>query len=105
MAGVPLELARALRDRLELVRAIETGTYRGESARRLSEVFSRVITIEIDRELALSASQRLARRPGVEVREGSSRDVLPQVVDASQPTLYWLDGHWSGSRTGGSGDE
>lgn len=105
MPALPETLARALRDRLGLVRAIETGTYRGRSARRLSALFPRVITIEIDPALARSAARTLARRDGIEVREGSSRDVLPTVVDATQPTLYWLDGHWSGAQTGGAHDE
>lgn len=41
----------------------------------------------------------------MEVREGSSRVVLPQIIDRTIPTLYWLDGHWSGGVTGGADDQ
>ena len=42
---------------------------------------------------------------GVTVQEGSSRYILPNLIDPSKPTLYWLDGHWSGGVTGGAEDE
>jgi len=64
-----------------------------------------VVTIEVSEELARAAAASLADRPGVEVRHGTSRDVLPKVVDPSEPALYWLDGHWSGGITGGKDDE
>lgn len=105
MLVVPQEFARSLRDRLGLTRAIETGTYRGRGTRLLAEVFPRVTTIEISAELARAAAERLVGVAGVEVRQGSSRDVLPELIDESQPTLYWLDGHWSGGVTGGADDE
>jgi hypothetical protein len=102
---VPQELARALRDRLGLVRAIETGTYRGRGTRLLAEVFRSVVTIEVSPTLARAAAASLGKLPHVRVEQGSSRDVLPLLVDAAQPTLYWLDGHWSGGATGGADDE
>jgi hypothetical protein len=105
MGHLPRQLVRDLRDRLGLVRAIETGTYRGQGARQLAEIFPRVTTIEIDPTLARVSARSLEQLAGVEVREGSSRDVLPTLIDRSQPTLYWLDGHWSGGATGGADDE
>jgi hypothetical protein len=102
---LPQQLAAALRDRLGLTQAIETGTYRGSGTRRLAALFPRVITIEISEQLAAAAGRALADSPGVEVRHGSSREVLRSVVDGSQPTFYWLDGHWSGGVTGGKEDE
>jgi FkbM family methyltransferase len=35
---------------------------------------------------------------------GDSRDILPQ-LDLSEPTVFWLDGHWSAGDTAGEGDE
>ena len=105
MGVLPQQLAAGLRDRLGLARAIETGTYRGAGTRRLARIFPRVITIEISEGLAAAAREALADVSGVDVRQGSSRDLLRAVVDASQPTLYWLDGHWSGGVTGGEEDE
>ncbi len=105
MGALPQQLAAGLRDRLGLKRAIETGTYRGAGARRLARIFPRVITIEISPELARAAAESLDNTVGIEVRQGSSREILRTEVDATQPTLYWLDGHWSGGVTGGEQDE
>ena len=105
MGVLPQQLATGLRDRLGLTRAIETGTYRGAGTRRLARLFPRVTTVEISEQLARAATEALAEVPGVEVRQGSSREVLRSVVDPAQPTLYWLDGHWSGGVTGGKEDE
>jgi hypothetical protein len=102
---LPQKLAEELRGRLGLTRAIETGTYRGHGTRLLATIFPQVITIEVAPALAEAARASLASVPGVEVRSGSSRNLMHELVDASQPTLYWLDGHWSGGQTGGVDDE
>jgi hypothetical protein len=102
---LPPSLAEDLRDRLQLRRAIETGTYRGHGTRLLASLFPEVVTIEVAPALAKAAKDSLADLHGVSVREGSSRDVLPDLVDSSKATLYWLDGHWSGGVTGGADDE
>lgn len=105
MGVLPKHLATNLRNQLGLKRAIETGTYRGHGTRLLASVFPEVVTIEVAPQLAQSAQAALSDVPGVTVRAGSSRDVLPETVDATKPTLYWLDGHWSGGVTGGAEDE
>jgi len=102
---LPLKLSEELRDRLALKRAIETGTYRGRGTRLLASVFPKVVTIEVAPVLAAAAKASLKDVPGVEAREGSSRDVLPSLIQSAMPTLYWLDGHWSGGPTGGEDDE
>lgn len=105
MGVLPQRLAEGLRDRLGLTRAIETGTYRGAGTRRLAAIFPSVVTIEVSAELARAAASALAAQPAIEVRHGSSREVLASLVDPEQATLYWLDGHWSGGVTGGEDDE
>jgi hypothetical protein len=105
MGVLPHQLARHLRDHLGLVRAIETGTYKGGSARILASVFDEVITIELDPELHARAVDRLAGIPSITAVHGSSRDRLAPLVDPTRPTLYWLDGHWSGDGTAGEEDE
>jgi hypothetical protein len=105
MGGVPTELAAALRAELELARAIETGTYRGGSARLLADVFPAVMTIELSPELYADAVESLADVPAVRCLQGDSAEVLREIVDPAVPTLYWLDGHWSGGPTAGAGHE
>jgi hypothetical protein len=105
MGGVPTELAAELRAELDLQRAIETGTYLGGSARLLADVFESVTTIELSRELHEGARERLADVPAVRCLQGDSRELLHELVDPAIPTLYWLDGHWSGGPTAGAGNE
>jgi hypothetical protein len=101
VGGVPNELATQLRDELGLGRAIETGTYQGGGARRLGLMFPEVASIELAPELARSAQESLADVPHVRVLEGDSRDWLARLADPELPTLYFLDGHWSGGPTAG----
>jgi hypothetical protein len=105
MGGVPTELAAELRKTLDLERAIETGTYLGGSARLLADIFDSVTTVELSRELHQGALERLADVPAVRCLQGDSRELLGELVDPSIPTLYWLDGHWSGGPTAGAGNE
>jgi hypothetical protein len=98
MGSVPVGLAEALAARLDIHRAVETGTYRAESTVKLASLFRSVETIELSWRFAWRARRRLWRHRNVKVRRGSSAKLL---TPASEPTLYWLDGHWSGPGTAG----
>lgn len=104
--GVPITLARLLRDQLGLEAAVETGTFRGDSAALLGDIFPIVWSIELSPELHRAASARLHDRPHITVLQGSSREHLSVVCDQlTAPALFWLDGHWSGAGTAGELDE
>jgi hypothetical protein len=105
MSTIDLRLATELRDELGLKRAIETGTYRGQTARALAPVFGSVVTIELSRSLHERAARALGDVPNVEAIQGDSREVLAGIARGEMPTLYFLDGHWSGGVTDGAGDE
>jgi hypothetical protein len=105
MGTIDLRLATELRDKLGLRRAVETGTYRGLTARALASLFESVITIELSRPIHEQAATALRDLPNVEAVQGHSSDVLDGVTQQDTPTLYFLDGHWSGGDTAGSGDE
>jgi hypothetical protein len=79
-------------------RAVETGTLLGDGALALSRIFDRVETIELSRFYWLGAWLRLIRYRNVRVRLGDSAKLLRP---STEPTLYWLDGHWSASNTAG----
>lgn len=83
---------------------VETGTNVGNSAARAAPLFERVVTIEKDAALHAAARSRHADLRNVEWVLGDSREVLPQ-LDLSEPTVFWLDGHWSAGDTAGEGDE
>ena len=105
MGGVPTELAAELRAELDLKRAVETGTYHGGSARLLADIFPSVTTIELSTKLHADAQALFADVPAVRCVQGDSRERLRELVDPAIPTLYWLDGHWSGGPTAGEQDE
>jgi len=105
MGGIDLTLATELRDELGLRRAVETGTFRGATARELASLFDSVVTIELSESLHKRAAAALADLPNVNAIQGHSAQVLGTLASSDTPTLYFLDGHWSGGKTEGSEDE
>lgn len=105
MGSVDLDLARDLARAAGLQRAIETGTFKGRTARSLALVFPRVITIEWSEQLHRDAAAALADTPSIEALQGHSARVLQETRDPAVATLYFLDGHWSGGATAGAEDE
>lgn len=81
---------------LGLQAAVETGTYLGVGAARLKTVFSRVFSIELSEILHQQAKLRFGDLEGLEFVCGSSPVELPRIVEyLGEPSLFWLDGHWS----------
>ena len=80
---------------------IETGTFLGVTAARCARVFDRVITIELDADLAHRARTYLQRFRNVEVLEGDAAQLLPAIVarDEMREAVVFLDGHFSGGNT------
>lgn len=99
IGSLPYQLVIDLRDRLGLTRAVETGTFHGGGARVLAGLFPEVITIELSDRYFEAALVELAALPNVAVRHGSSPTFLGELDP--EPTLYWLDAHWSGLDTAG----
>ena len=80
---------------------VETGTFKGDMTWSLMPLFGKLVTIEVQPDLARLARQRFGRHPKVEVIEGDSLDVLAAVCGALHgPALFYLDGHDSGGITG-----
>jgi hypothetical protein len=104
MGTIDLTFAERLRDRLGLDRAVETGTFQGATTRKLAGLFPSVVTIEISAELHARAARELADLPHVSPLQGNSIERLGE-LEGGRPTLYYLDGHWSGGETGGAEDE
>ena len=102
--GLPPGLARTARRAIGARTLVETGTNVGNSAAVAARLFERVVTIEKDPTLHATALDRHGELRNVEWLLGDSRDVLPQ-LHLSEPTVFWLDGHWSAGDTAGEGDE
>lgn len=80
---------------------VETGTLRGDTVWYFRKDFHRLFTIEVQPELARLAARRFRRHPHVRVIVGDSAHELRSIVPLLEgPTLFWLDGHYSGGYTG-----
>lgn len=104
MPSLKPALISALQGTLHLDRAVETGTFRGDGARLLAASFAEVITIELSEALAAQAAQALSSEPSIRVLQGHSVQRLAELRTGT-PTLWFLDGHWSGGPTAGADDE
>jgi hypothetical protein len=90
-------VVRQYADRFALRSFIETGTYMGDMAHAVRDRFDRIVTVELDRGFCTAARWRLRKLPHVTVIEGDSSTVLPQILQTThEPSLFWLDAHYSG---------
>lgn len=79
---------------------VETGTYLGDTTHAVSKAFNTCHTIELDDALYRNAVRRFSGRGHITPWHGDSANVLPQVLASiTQPTLFWLDGHYSAGFT------
>ena len=79
---------------------IETGTYLGDTTLILANYSKRVISIEPDEELYRRAINRFASFHNVEIINGLSEEVFPQLLPQLHEEInFWLDGHFSGGIT------
>lgn len=79
---------------------VETGTYRGDMVEAQKRRFRQIFTIELDARLYERAVARFRADRHVVVLQGDSGRLLPAVISRLEgPTLFWLDGHYSGGLT------
>ncbi|MER8530080.1 hypothetical protein [Mesorhizobium sp. M0598] len=95
---------KTCRDMTGALTAVEIGSYKGVTTKRMSLLFRNVISVEIDEALYLQASKRCAGRKNVELLLGDGAKLLPEIAARVNKALIFLDGHFSGGETG-HGDE
>lgn len=83
---------------------VEIGSFKGVTARRLSYLFEKVITVEIDTTLHEISKIRCATRDNVQLILGDGKEVLADLAPDVRNAVLFLDGHFSGGQTG-RGDE
>jgi hypothetical protein len=104
--GIPIQLAKELRQAFSLATFVETGTYLGETSEWASSEFEHVITIEADAVLFHRAQDSFLHAPNIQCILGNSPDRLAEVLDSlREPAMIWLDAHWSGGTTHGEGKQ
>lgn len=79
---------------------VETGTYLGEMIEAMSPHFDRIYSIELSEYLHAKAKRRFKNRNNIVLIHGDSGTELKNVMNTiNQPTLFWLDGHYSAGVT------
>jgi hypothetical protein len=81
---------------------IETGTYYGGTVNvAIDSGFTTIHTIEIDEHLVKNAISNFKMYDEVYIHHGDSPDILKKIcANLSEPATFWLDGHYSGEKTG-----
>jgi len=80
-----------------LTTLVETGTYYGEMVAAVLQRFERIYSIELDPRLAELARRRFRSYSHVEIVEGDSQAVVPQLLRRiDKRCLWWLDAGYCG---------
>jgi hypothetical protein len=83
--------------KFELTTLVETGTYYGEMVAAVAGRFRRIYSIELDAELAGRAHERFREYPHIEIIQGDSQNVVPQLLQQmKERSLFWLDAGYCG---------
>lgn len=79
---------------------VETGTYFGDMVEAMKGNFDRIYSVELSGDLHEKAMMRFKGIGNIELIHGDSSIELERIMaKINQPTLFWLDGHWSGGVT------
>ncbi len=79
---------------------IETGTFKGDMIEAVKNSFDKIVSIELDADLYKKAKERFSKHDHIFILHGNSAHVMPDVLqNITNPCLFWLDGHYSGSVT------
>ena len=94
------QLIRHMAERFGTRVLVETGTNFGHTVSAGLGIFHSIYSIELMDELWASARRRFARHPQVRLSHGDSARELPRILsELSEPALFWLDAHYSGTGT------
>ena len=79
---------------------VETGTLHGDTLAAVRSEFTALHSIELQENLNQAAVARFKEDNLVFIHQGDSGEVLKSVLASiSDPVVFWLDGHYSGSGT------
>ena len=94
--GQKRETLNVYKEKYGLKILVETGTFMGETVEYFKNSFAKVISIELAEDLAKKAQKRFENDRNVTIIQGDSGKVLKDLVrHATEPFLFWLDGHYS----------
>ena len=95
------ELVKQIREIYGTQILVETGTYLGKMIHDQLNNFKQIHSIEISDYYYRIAISRFRKYPHVHLYFGDSSLALEGVLNKiNSPVLFWLDGHYSGGKTG-----
>lgn len=94
--SIDAELVAVLKVHLPLRVFVETGTFEGESIRRVRAQFEEIHSVESSAEYYTQGVSRFRDDAKVFLHFGHSPEVLRQLAPSllGRSILYWLDAHW-----------
>lgn len=79
---------------------IETGTYYGAMVDAVKGEFKQIYSIELGKDLCQAAKLRFRESPEIKIICGDSGIRLKNLLKKiKEPSLFWLDAHYSGGNT------
>jgi len=103
--GIPEFTSLFFKKEMNLNTFVEGGTYIGGTAKKMSSIFEKVITIEKSDVMFNKAKENLNGRENIILLKGDTRYYLKEILKENNNILFWLDSHWSGGDTYGKEDE
>jgi hypothetical protein len=97
-----------MRDLFNIKNFVETGTYLGDTTINAANVFNKAYTVEIDSKLyhnALAKFNKLSKNNIFAALNNSTAFIHQILPLLSEPTLFFLDAHWSEGITGKLGNQ
>lgn len=87
-------------ERFGLKILVETGTFKGDMVAAMKDAFDKVYSVELAETFYRGAVERFRSDSNVRILQGDSGKVFGDLVpELSEPTLFWLDGHYSAGET------
>lgn len=79
---------------------VETGTFNGDMVEAMKNHFDEIYSVELSQSFFNKARIRFKSQKNVFLIHGDSGDEMKTLIQRiDKPTLFWLDGHYSGGET------
>ena len=97
---VKADLIRRIVKKYDYKILIETGTYLGSTTIFLSNFFTKILTVELDKDLFLKTKKKLEKLNNVEFFNDDSESFLKKIIPTiKEKSIFFLDAHYSGPGT------
>ena len=97
---IKMMIVRSYLTKYSLQGFVETGTYLGDTLDYVSKSGANCTSIELSQDLYEAAGRRFGRHKNITLIQGDSGKKLPKLIaEIKEPTLFWLDGHYSSGIT------